>query len=75
MLSDLVILMLPCLPYLVISGKFLFFIFAALHGMWDLVPSPGIEPMSPAVEVQSLNHWTAREVPGKFFTGIHLGLG
>ena len=29
-----------------------------------LVPPPGIEPMSPAVEAQSLNHWTAREVPG-----------
>ena len=28
-----------------------------------LVPQPGIEPMSPAVETQSLNHWTAREVP------------
>ena len=28
-----------------------------------LVPLPGIECMSPAVEVQSLNHWTAREVP------------
>ena len=27
-----------------------------------LVPQPGIEPMSPAVEVQSLNHWTAKEV-------------
>ena len=29
-----------------------------------LVPRPGIEPVPPAVEVQSLNHWTAREVPG-----------
>ena len=27
-----------------------------------LVPHPGIEPMTPAVKVQSLNHWTAREV-------------
>ena len=26
------------------------------------VPWPGIEPMPPAVEAQSLNHWTAREV-------------
>ena len=23
-----------------------------------------MEPVSPAVEAQSLNHWTAREVPG-----------
>ena len=28
-----------------------------------LVSRPGIEPLAPAVEVQSLNHWTAREVP------------
>ena len=28
-----------------------------------LVPQPGIEPMPPEVEAQSLNHWTAREVP------------
>ena len=28
-----------------------------------LVPHPGIEPTPPAVEVQSLNRWTAREVP------------
>ena len=28
-----------------------------------LVHRRGIEPMPPAVEAQSLNHWTAREVP------------
>ena len=28
-----------------------------------LVPLPGIQPMSPAVEALSLNHWIAREVP------------
>ena len=27
-----------------------------------LVPWPGIESMPPAVEAQSLNHWTTREV-------------
>ena len=27
-----------------------------------LVPRPGIEPVPPAAEAQSLNHWTAREV-------------
>ena len=27
-----------------------------------LVPRPGIEPSPPAVEAQSPNHWTAREV-------------
>ena len=28
-----------------------------------LVPQPGMEPMPPAVEMWSLNHWTTREVP------------
>ena len=28
-----------------------------------LVPGPGIEPVSPAVEAQTPNHWTAREFP------------
>ena len=28
-----------------------------------LVPQPRIEPTPPAVEVQSLNHWTIRKVP------------
>ena len=28
-----------------------------------LLPQLGIEPMPPAVEAQSLNHWTTREVP------------
>ena len=32
-------------------------------GMWDLVPWPGIEPGLPALGMQSLNHWTTREVP------------
>ena len=32
-----------------------------------LVPQPGIEPTPPAVEAQSLTHWTAREVPKKIF--------
>ena len=28
-----------------------------------LVPQPGIELLPPAVEAQSPNHWTARELP------------
>ena len=28
-----------------------------------VVPQPGTEPMPPVVEVRSLNHWIAREVP------------
>ena len=35
------------------------------HGF--LIPWPGIEPASPVVEVQSLNHWTAKEVPKNLF--------
>ena len=27
-----------------------------------LVPPPGIKPTPPALEVQSLNHWTTRQV-------------
>ena len=30
-------------------------------------PSTGIKPMSPAVETQSPNHWTAREFPVDVF--------
>ena len=30
--------------------------------MWDLVPWPGIKPRPSAVDVQSLSHWTIREV-------------
>ena len=36
---------------------------ASLRGMWDLSSWPGIEPRLPAVETQSHNHWTTREVP------------
>ena len=32
-----------------------------------LVPWPGIEPLPPAFEGQSPNHWTTKEVPYSFF--------
>ena len=32
-------------------------------GMWVLVHQPGIEPVALALEGQSLNYWTAKEVP------------
>lgn len=35
----------------------------------NLVPRPGIEPTSPAMEARSLNHWMAREVPHLHFIG------
>ena len=28
-----------------------------------LVPRPGVEPTPPALEAQSFNHWTAKEIP------------
>ena len=40
----------------------LLFLAAPRGACGTLVPQPGIEPVPPAVEVQSLNHWTAREV-------------
>jgi len=35
-----------------------------------LVPWPGIEPTSPAVEAHSLNSWTMREVPDSFLNSL-----
>ena len=39
------------------------FFSAVPHGMWDLSSLIGVEPVSPALEGQSLNHWTPRVVP------------
>ena len=39
-------------------------------GMWDLVPWWGIEPRPPALEAQSLSHWTTREVPKLILEGL-----
>ena len=30
---------------------------------WQQQQQPGVKPVSPAVEVQSPNHWTARDFP------------
>ena len=35
--------------------------------MWGLVPRPGIEPAPPALEAQSLSHWTTGEIPNLIF--------
>ena len=43
--------------------SFFFFFWSLCSAYGILVPQPGIEPMSPAVQVWSLNHWTLREVP------------
>ena len=44
--------------------KNFFFYFLPHHAACGiLTPRPGIEPISPAVEAQSPNHWTTRELP------------
>ena len=37
------------------------------HGMWGLVPWPGIELEPPALGAWRLSHWTSREVPHSQF--------
>ena len=34
-----------------------------LCGMWDLSSRPSVELVPPAMDAQSLNNWTIREVP------------
>ena len=47
---------------------FVFWFFWLRHALaGSLVPRPGIEPVLPTAEMQSPNHWTAREVPGMYF--------
>ena len=46
------------------SGCNFFFFLPSPVARGILVPQPGIKPVPPALEAQSLNHWTAREVPG-----------
>ena len=51
---------------------FLFYVFGCsptrdLTACRILVPQPGIEPVPPAVEVQSPNHWTTGEVLDVYF--------
>ena len=48
---------------------FFFFFWPCRAACGILVPGPGIEPMPPAVEAQSPNHWEAREVPTLYFQG------
>ena len=51
-------------PYCFSFGTYFFF-WPRHAACGILVPQPGIEPFPPpaAVEAQSINHWTAREVP------------
>ena len=42
---------------------FFTYFLATQHDIWILIPQTGTEPTTPTVNVQILNHWTAREVP------------
>ena len=47
---------------------FFFSIFLAKpHGMWDVSFPTGITSLPLALEAQSLNHWTAREVLSTYY--------
>ena len=50
---------------------FFFFFGCAVRHVGALVLQPGIEPVPPAVEARSLNHWTAKEVPYCLFDYSH----
>ena len=40
--------------------------------MWDLVPCPGMRPVSPASGLQILSHWATREVPAACKLDFHI---
>ena len=46
----------------IICSVMIFFFWSCHVACGILVPSPGIELMPSSLEVQSLNHWTTREV-------------
>ena len=56
-------------------GYFSLFLFfgRAIEQCRILVPQSVIKPMRPALAAQSLNHWTAREVPKRLFLLCGLG--
>ena len=46
---------------LLLASFFFFWLHLVARGI--LIPQARIEPVPPALEAQSLNHWRAREVP------------
>ena len=56
-------LMSPLHSFLCVLSFFVVFFWLCHLACGILVPQPGTEPVTPALEVWSLNHWTAREVP------------
>ena len=54
------------------KAKIFFFpFFYHTMGMGILIPQPGMEPVIPAWEMQTLNHWTTREVPKSKLKGMY----
>ena len=62
--------------YLCDLESYFFFFLPHCLACGIFIPRQRIEPMSPAEEVWSPNHWTAKEFPGKLFNLIksHLSL-
>ena len=63
--------MMTCyLQCIIRSSKFRVFFFGCTTACGSSVPQPRIEPVPPALEAWSPNHWTSREVPDlKSFRG------
>ena len=53
------------------QGSLLFFFFGHTAKCGILVPWPGIKPVSSALQIWSLNHWTTREVPMGLYYSLH----
>ena len=51
--------------YVALICCWFFFFWLSYAASRILVPWPGIEPGPPAVDMQSPNHWTAKEIPSK----------
>ena len=61
-------------PVLVVTHRiFSWSMWTLSCSMWDLFPWSGVEPGPPALGVQSLSHWTTREVPGQHCFGTACG--
>ena len=66
--SDVAFFFYALLRIFTLYVAYLFFHFWLCHKAYGiLVPWPEIEPTPPALEAQSPNHWTAREVPTYLF--------
>ena len=56
--------------FLILIFIIFYFLFVGHVAYGILAPWPGIKSVPPALEVQSHNHWTAREVPGSYFNSL-----